>query len=124
MLSQRWPRFLLGPLLVLLLAGIVPAGAVDFTALRAQMVEEIVATVRLTSHELGKPALDERVLQVLSTVPRHEFVPDSERPHAYDDRPLPIGAGQTISQPYLVAIASGLRPCLVCRDAGRRSQPL
>ena len=103
MLSQRWPLFFRGPLLVLLLAGVVPAGAVDFTTLRAQMVEEIVATVQLTRHELGKPALDERVLQVLSTVPRHEFVPDSERPHAYDNRPLPIGAGQTMSQPYIVA---------------------
>ncbi len=108
MLSLRRPRFLLGPLLVLLLAGVVPAGAVDFTTLRAQLVEEIVATVGLTQHELGKPALDERVLQVLSTVPRHEFVPDSERPHAYDDRPLPIGAGQAISQPYIVAIMTDL----------------
>ncbi len=107
-LSQRWPRFFRGPLLVLLLARVVPAGAVDFTTLRAQMVEEIVATVRLTQHELGKPALDARVLQALSTVPRHEFVPDSERPHAYDDRPLPIGAGQTISQPYIVAIMTDL----------------
>ncbi|MFO1434513.1 MAG: protein-L-isoaspartate(D-aspartate) O-methyltransferase [Candidatus Competibacteraceae bacterium] len=72
------------------------------------MVEEIVATVRLTQHELGKSALDARVLQVLSTVPRHEFVPESERAHAYDDRPLPIGAGQTISQPFMVAIMTDL----------------
>jgi len=107
-LPQCWPRFFCGPLLVLLLAGVVPAGAVDFTALRAQMVEDIVATVQLTRHELGKSALDARVLQVLSTVPRHEFVPESERAHAYDDRPLPIGAGQTISQPYIVAIMTDL----------------
>ena len=46
---------------------------------------------------------DERVLEVMSTLPREAFVPDDERRHAYADNPLPIGAGQTISQPYIVA---------------------
>lgn len=46
---------------------------------------------------------DERVLAVMARVPRHRFVPESERAHAYDDGPLPIGHGQTISQPYIVA---------------------
>ena len=46
---------------------------------------------------------DERVLQALRDVPRHMFVPDSLRDDAYQDRPLPIGEGQTISQPYIVA---------------------
>jgi protein-L-isoaspartate(D-aspartate) O-methyltransferase len=44
-----------------------------------------------------------RVLDALRRVPRHEFVPDSQRPNAYQDSPLPIGYGQTISQPYIVA---------------------
>ena len=46
---------------------------------------------------------DLRVLDAMRTVPRHEFVPESFRQDAYEDRPLPIGEGQTISQPYIVA---------------------
>jgi len=51
---------------------------------------------------------DERVLKAMATVPRHEFVPEDQRPQAYDDRPLPIGEGQTISQPYIVALMTEL----------------
>jgi protein-L-isoaspartate(D-aspartate) O-methyltransferase len=47
---------------------------------------------------------DERVLQAMQRVPRHEFVPAEFREQSYEDRPLPIGEGQTISQPYIVAI--------------------
>jgi protein-L-isoaspartate(D-aspartate) O-methyltransferase len=47
---------------------------------------------------------DPRVVDALRTVPRHEFVPDVERSSAYDDTPLPIGRGQTISQPFMVAL--------------------
>ena len=46
---------------------------------------------------------DERVLEAMSQVPRHEFVPPEQREEAYEDHPLPIGGGQTISQPYMVA---------------------
>ena len=46
---------------------------------------------------------DPRVLEAMRTVPRHLFVPPAEEASAYDDRPLPIGSGQTISQPYVVA---------------------
>lgn len=46
---------------------------------------------------------DDRVLAAMEAVPRHEFVPRGERSMAYDDRPLPIGGGQTISQPWIVA---------------------
>lgn len=46
---------------------------------------------------------DSRVLKAMRKVPRHEFVPESEAPSAYEDYPLPIGYGQTISQPYIVA---------------------
>lgn len=46
---------------------------------------------------------DERVLQALAEVPRHRFVDDAQRFRAYEDSPLPIGEGQTISQPYIVA---------------------
>ncbi|MGB5547927.1 MAG: hypothetical protein WBM74_15235, partial [Polyangiales bacterium] len=47
---------------------------------------------------------DARVLQAMREVPRHRFVPQSQLANAYDDRPLPIGDGQTISQPYIVAL--------------------
>jgi protein-L-isoaspartate(D-aspartate) O-methyltransferase len=49
---------------------------------------------------------DERVLRAMSEIPRHRFVPEVLRFSAYDDGPLPIGAGQTISQPYIVALMS------------------
>jgi protein-L-isoaspartate(D-aspartate) O-methyltransferase len=52
--------------------------------------------------------LDPRVLQVIGRIPRHEFVPDSQKTHAYENRPLPIGHGQTISQPYIVALMTDL----------------
>lgn len=51
---------------------------------------------------------DPLVLEAMRTVPRHRFMPESQRSHAYDDRPLPIGDGQTISQPYIVALMSEL----------------
>ena len=47
---------------------------------------------------------DARVLQAMLEVPRHEFIPEELRSEGYEDRPLPIGAGQTISQPYIVAL--------------------
>ena len=51
---------------------------------------------------------DPQVLRAMRAVPRHRFVPASERSSAYDDRPLPIGHQQTISQPYIVALMSEL----------------
>ena len=51
---------------------------------------------------------DQRLLRVMATLPRHLFVPEEIRPYAYQDRPLPIGAGQTISQPYIVAFMTEL----------------
>jgi protein-L-isoaspartate(D-aspartate) O-methyltransferase len=51
----------------------------------------------------GRGIKDPRVLAAMESIPRHEFVPEKQRAAAYEDRPLPIGAGQTISQPYIVA---------------------
>ncbi len=75
---------------------------------RDALVAEIVAEVAATAAFLGKDRLDPRVLEALRKVPRHAFVPAWERPFAYENRPLPIGEGQTISQPYIVAIMSDL----------------
>jgi protein-L-isoaspartate(D-aspartate) O-methyltransferase len=72
------------------------------------MVREIEGDVRRTSERIGKGALDPRVMEVLARVPRHEFVPDAEKFHAYENRPLPVGFGQTISQPYIVALMTDL----------------
>lgn len=65
-----------------------------FELRRTDMVREQIAARGIT---------DERVLAAMQHVPRHLFVPESERDAAYEDHPLPIGAAQTISQPYVVA---------------------
>jgi protein-L-isoaspartate(D-aspartate) O-methyltransferase len=72
------------------------------------MIELIEADVRQTSFYLKRSALDARVLDAMAIVPRHEFVPNDLVDKAYQNRPLPIGHGQTISQPYIVAIMTDL----------------
>jgi protein-L-isoaspartate(D-aspartate) O-methyltransferase len=90
--------------LVLLFVG--PAGmsiADEFRASeRHKMVAEIVRLARI-ARETGRPVLGDRVLDAMRKVPRHEFVPGVQKRAAYRNRPLPIGEGQTISQPYVVA---------------------
>ncbi len=64
---------------------------------------------RLVSEQIeSRGVTDPRVLAAMRTVPRHEFVPREQRPLAYEDHPLPIGHGQTISQPYIVAAMTEL----------------
>jgi protein-L-isoaspartate(D-aspartate) O-methyltransferase len=94
--------------LLLAMAGAQTASAEDFASGHRRMMEEITALVRETRTETGKPALDERVMAVMQKVPRHEFVPASQLANAYQNRPLPIGHGQTISQPYIVALMTDL----------------
>jgi protein-L-isoaspartate(D-aspartate) O-methyltransferase len=57
---------------------------------------------------INKKSLDPRVMEVMDKVERHKFVPPSEQTWAYANRPLPIGHGQTISQPYIVALMTDL----------------
>lgn len=73
-----------------------------------RMLKDIEREVQWTRHLIGKNALDTRVMAAMKQVLRHDFVPESLRYCAYDDRPAPIGAGQTISQPYIVALMSDL----------------
>ncbi|MEY6433165.1 protein-L-isoaspartate(D-aspartate) O-methyltransferase [Thioalkalicoccus limnaeus] len=75
---------------------------------REALVHAIELQVQETRHALGTDRLDPAVIAALRAVPRHAFVPPSLRHQAYQDRPLPIGGGQTISQPYIVAIMSHL----------------
>ena len=80
----------------------------DMTAERQRLLEKIEAEVRMTAPELGFARLDPRVAEAMLRVPRHAFVPSAQRALAYANHPPPIGSGQTISQPYIVAIMSQL----------------
>ena len=95
--------FLLG---MLGLICVIPwAGAAeDYSVLRQRLVEQVSEDVTRTRGYTGKNALDERVMRALGIVGRHRFVPPSLQNQAYENRPLPIGYGQTISQPYIVAL--------------------
>ena len=73
-----------------------------------QLLREIEAEVGYTRELTGRAALSPRVMEAIATVPRHEFVPASARDRAYYNGPLPIGSGQTISQPYIVALMTDL----------------
>jgi protein-L-isoaspartate(D-aspartate) O-methyltransferase len=75
---------------------------------RAALVAEIEQDVQRTQNYTGRARLDASVREAISKVPRHEFVPAAYRASAYENRPLPIGEGQTISQPYIVALMTDL----------------
>jgi protein-L-isoaspartate(D-aspartate) O-methyltransferase len=99
----------LGLTALALVTGLMAAPNPDpFADARRAMVDEVRRHVAETRAELQRTELDARVVEALRTVPRHEFVPADLRKRAYDDRPLPIGFGQTISQPYIVAVMTDL----------------
>jgi protein-L-isoaspartate(D-aspartate) O-methyltransferase len=75
---------------------------------RRRMVDDIAAMARDTARQTGRAAFAERVLEVLRKVERHRFVPPALTSAAYANHPLPIGSGQTISQPYIVALSTDL----------------
>ncbi|MFZ5557100.1 MAG: protein-L-isoaspartate(D-aspartate) O-methyltransferase [Pseudomonadota bacterium] len=75
---------------------------------RQQMVATIESHARATAAYTGRAALSPRVIEALAKVPRHRFVPPEWAGTAYADRPLPIGHGQTISQPFIVALMTDL----------------
>jgi len=93
-----------------LVAIAMPAAPADdqFDAPRRELMGDIAALARETAAETGRPAFDPRVMAVLAAVPRHRFVPPDQVHAAYRNRPLPIGHGQTISQPYIVALMTDL----------------
>ncbi|MCZ6773933.1 MAG: protein-L-isoaspartate(D-aspartate) O-methyltransferase [Proteobacteria bacterium] len=72
------------------------------------MVVTIQELARQTAGAIENDPIDPEVLQTMRVVPRHEFVPEDMRPFAYENRPLPIGSGQTISQPFIVAVMTDL----------------
>jgi protein-L-isoaspartate(D-aspartate) O-methyltransferase len=79
-----------------------------FADAHQRLLGEIESEARDTECWTGRARYSERVMRAIAAVPRHEFVPESEVPFAYANRPLAIGHGQTISQPYIVAVMTDL----------------
>ena len=96
--------------ILLALATPVPAASADdgYEHARRRMVDAIAAMARDTARETGRPAFAPSVMAAMGKVPRHRFVPDAVVRQAYENFPLPIGSGQTISQPYIVALSTDL----------------
>ena len=88
--------------------GFSSADAQDFAAQRARMVAEVEAMYAETRSETGLPAMSPAVRKAMAKVERHRLVSPSEASRAYRNHPLPIGSGQTISQPYIVALSTDL----------------
>ena len=97
--KRSWPVAGLVALLLLQAGAATPADD-PYRAQRLALVAQLRAE--------RDPRVDAQALAVLERVPRHRFVPDELRTEAYANRPLPIGYGQTISQPYIVALMTSL----------------
>ena len=80
----------------------------QFDLMRQQMIAEVVAQTVFLTPQLGKAALNARVIEVMAKIPRHEFVPVELQPYAYLNRPLPVGYDKTISQPFIIAVMTDL----------------
>jgi protein-L-isoaspartate(D-aspartate) O-methyltransferase len=98
--------------LVLSLLGLLahpPLSAdIDYGRERQKLLKAIEQDVRDTEIYIGKSRFDPAVMQAMGKVARHAFVPEEYRYYSYENRPLPIGHGQTISQPYIVALMTDL----------------
>lgn len=105
---MRVNHFSSGLIVVLALLSGGQLFADEFAQRRRQMIVDIEDDVQRTARHINKQSLDRRVMQVMNQVPRHEFVPAILHSKAYQNRPLPIGYGQTISQPYIVALMTDL----------------
>ena len=92
--------------LLLFVAGAAAADA--YAEARAAMVRAVALDAQWTAEWIGKEQLHPRVMEAMGRVPRHLFVPPELRDLGYENRPLPIGYGQTISQPYIVALMTDL----------------
>lgn len=80
----------------------------DYKKKRQRMLAAIQQMMEMTESSVGKASLGRRVEEAMMAVPRHKFVPPGNRSYAYENRPLPIGHRQTISQPYIVALMTDL----------------
>jgi hypothetical protein len=98
------------------------ADAQDYGALRARLVVEVDAMYAMTRAETGLASMSPAVRAALGKVERHRFVPSGQQSLAYRNHPLSIGSGQTISQPYIVALSTP--GCSVQPALDRRSPRL
>jgi protein-L-isoaspartate(D-aspartate) O-methyltransferase len=98
--------FILAELTVVALASclVVARAWANYVVDQAQMIRTIETQARDLSSAIGRDQINPRVLEVMGAIPRHEFVPEDLRQASYEDRPLPIGYGQTISQPLIIAL--------------------
>nr|WP_269137372.1 protein-L-isoaspartate(D-aspartate) O-methyltransferase [Pseudomonas sp. PGPR40] len=99
---------ILAPAIALALASAGLHADDPFAPLRDAMVREIANLSSATRTETGRGEFAAPVMAAMAKVPRHKFVPPGEVSYAYENRPLPIGYGQTISQPYIVALMTDL----------------
>jgi protein-L-isoaspartate(D-aspartate) O-methyltransferase len=106
----RLSAFIRGKIWFLLLLAIMTdaSGQDGYAAARQAMVDTIAELARETGAETGRASFNARVMAAMNRVPRHRFVPADQEPNAYANRPLPIGEGQTISQPFIVALMTEL----------------
>ena len=95
-----------GALVIASLGATAPAQ--DFAEERAELVQTIERHAERAPVAVEGGELNPEVLQVMRATPRHEFIPEDQRDLAYEDRPVPIGYGQTISQPFIVALMTDL----------------
>jgi len=93
--------------LLLFVSIVAAAEEASYVAARAAMVEELRLYAQFAD-DLDEARISDAVMTSMATVKRHELVPRPERRFAYENRPLPIGYGQTISQPYIVALMTEL----------------
>lgn len=105
-MAGRHIKFWVFAQLVFLSSGLVMAD--DYALQRQQMLIKIEDGLRTTSSYIDKKSFNMQVMQAMNEVPRHLFVSEEMRGKAYDNQPLPIGYGQTISQPYIVALMTDL----------------
>jgi len=109
MVSEKKRRPILSALgLVAAIAGGGAEAQDRYAREREVLLLEIAAMARDTRRETGRAAFSERVMSAIARVPRHRFVPEAYASRAYANLPLPIGQGQTISQPYIVALMTEL----------------
>jgi len=102
------PKFCLPALVVLTMTAAAAPEADPFAARRAALVDGIAREDRALAAAQGRDPIRAEVLDALRRTPRHLFVPRALRDQAYGDHPLSIGHGQTISQPYVVALMTDL----------------
>lgn len=82
--------------------------AAELEAERRALLKEIAVEAEMTAESTGLHEFDPRIMDVMSRIPRQDFVPSHERPYAWLNQPLPIGHRQTISQPFIVALMTNL----------------